>query len=414
MLILINYLLYIAGVTRLSTMEAAKRLGVKPATIYAYVSRGILTSVSSADGKQSSFSASEVEVLARRGRPRQASRSHALDFAIDTAITSITQQELRYRGHNVIDLASTATFEQVADLLLTAKLTTHIAWPIVVLEVPVAQTIFDHVGFATILAGARDPFRSDLAPGSVAQTSQALIAAIVDSLPLLGDGRTPRLQIGDVAYRSTIAGRLWTKLSPRRPMAGMLSVLNAALVLLADHELAVSAVAARVAASTRADPYAVVRAATAAMSGPLHGGASRSARGMLDRALIESDQTAASIDRAASEALSRHGMYPGFGHKVYKDGDPRAEKLLAMLRNVAGGTREMSVVDGIVSAIRKRRDIQPNIDLALAALGVVAKLPEDSGEFIFSVARVAGWCAHAIEEYAEEPLRFRARALFVG
>lgn len=399
--------------TRMSTAQAAKRLGVKPSTIYAYVSRGILTSVQSLDGRNSMFSTSEVEQLARRGKPRQSSRSHALDFAIDTSITSITQQELRYRGYNAIALAATATFEQVADLLLIGTLPTHTSWPVCTVPVPASRSIFDHVGFATILAGATDPFRSDLAPSSVAQTSRTLIAAIVDSLPTQGEGRTPRLQIGDESYLSTIAGRLWTKLSPRRPTSGMMSVLNAALVLLADHELAVSTVAARVTASTHADPYAVVRAGTAAMSGPLHGGASRSAREMLDNALAERGRTAASIDRAASEALSRFGAYPGFGHKVYKSGDPRAEKLLAMLREVAGGTSEMSVVDGIVSAIGKRRDIQPNMDLALAALGVVANFPEDAGEFIFSIARVAGWCAHAIEEYAEEPLRFRARAIFV-
>ncbi len=401
---------------RLTTNEAAKRLGVKPASIYAYVSRGHLASSPSPDGRHSTFSASDIEALARRGRPRQASRSHALDFTIDTAITAITQRTLSYRGRDATSLATIATFEQVADLLTKGSLTEHELWPVRKVEVPTVSSVFDHVALITTLVGAADPLRNDLSCGSVAHIVRTLIASVVDSWPVPGDGRVPRLSVGGVVHRSTIAGRLWTRLSPRRPPAGYVEILNAALVLLADHELAVSTVAARVTASTRADPYAVTSAGVAAVSGSLHGGASRPARRMLDQALrhFRTDNARISSERAASEALAVNGVYPGFGHKVYKHGDPRAEALLRMLREVSGGSREMSVVDALLSSIRTRRDVLPNVDFALAAFGLVAGLFEDSGQAIFSVARIAGWSAHAIEEYGEAPLRFRARAVYIG
>lgn len=399
---------------RLTTLQAAQRLGVKPETIYAYVSRGLLDRSLSADGRTSTFSDSDIERLARRGRPRQASRSHSLDFTISTAITEITQTHLRFRGHDATRLARTATFEQVAELLLTGRLADHDPWPVNSIKVPTSASVFDHVGATALLAGAADPFRADLDPNSVAQAARRLISSVVDSLPVLGDGRTPRLTIANDSYRGSIAGRLWTRLTPRRPLPGLVATLNAALVLLADHELAVSTVGVRVAASTRADPYRVIAAGTAVMSGPLHGAASRAARRMLDAAMAEGGRTTHAVERAAGQALEANGMYPGYGHKVYKHGDPRADLLLTMIREVAGGTREMAVVDGLIATIRKRRDVRPNVDLALAALGLVADLPEGAGETIFSVARIAGWAAHAIEEYAEAPLRFRARAQYAG
>jgi citrate synthase len=407
---------YDSGVTRLTTEQAARRLGIKPATLYAYVSRGIVQSAPSKDGRKRTFSARDIEKLAKRGRPRQASRSHALDFAIDTSVTSITQHKLMYRGRDAVELATSATFEQVAGLLMEGTLRQHSEWPAREIEVPKFLGVFDHVAMVAILAGSSDPLRNDLSPGSVAQVARSLISAVVGSLPTLGDGRTPRLTVGDDTYRSTIAGRLWPRLSARRPSPKMVEVLNAALVLLADHELAVSTVAARVTASTRADPYAVIGAAVAAMSGPLHGGVVRPATRMLEQALASTERGEGRVgtERSASEALETFGSYPGFGHLVYKSGDPRAEALLGLLRRVAGGSKEMSVVDGLISSVALRRDVLPNIDFALAAFGLVAGFPEHAGQVIFSLARIAGWAAHAIEEYGELPLRYRARAVYAG
>jgi citrate synthase len=393
---------------RLTTAQAAKRLGVKPTTIYAYVSRGVLTSLPAVDRTGSTFAVSDIEMLAQRGRPRQASRSQALDFTIDTAITAITQHSLSYRGLDAVSLSTKVTFEQVTDLLLTGSLPSFSQWPLSALNVPPTATVFDHVALASVLASATDPLCTDLDARAVPHTARTLIASVVDSLPVLGDQRAPRLRLGTESLNDTIAGRLWIRLSPRRPTAGMIQILNAALVLMADHELAVSAVAARVAASTRAHPYAVVLAGVAAMSGPLHGGASRPARRMLERAMDVSAPT------AVSEALQINGMYPGFGHKVYKHGDPRAVALIAMMRSINTDHPVLAAVDASAAAIWRRREVRPNIDLALGAFGIVADLDDRAAEAIFCIARIAGWIAHALEEYTEAPLRFRARAVYTG
>jgi citrate synthase len=244
----------------------------------------------------------------------------------------------------------------------------------------------------------------------VAADGMDLIATVTDSLPIAGDGRTPRLVLpdGSAPIRSTIAGRLWTRLTPQRPAPGMLAVLNAALILMADHELAASTLAVRIAASTRADPCAVVNTGLGVLSGPLHGAASRHTRALIDRA-VEVGPV-----RAVSESMRSGGHVPGFGHKVYVDADPRAVALLALLRGAAPNSRILSVVDELDTVVVDRIDHRPNVDFALAAMTAVARMPSDGGEAVMSIARIAGWLAHAAEEYDEAPLRFRPRASYTG
>ena len=208
--------------------------------------------------------------------------------------------------------------------------------------------------------------------------------------------------------RGSIAGRVWTRLAPGRPRPELVATVNAALVLLVDHELAASTFAARVAASTRADPYGVVSAGLGPLSGPLHGGASRAARAMFDGAT-----GAGGASAAVADALRLHGRCPGFGHSVYRGGDPRAEALFALLRAACGGTRAMSTVDGVMAAAQRRVPVAPNVDAALAAMGHVLGMPVDAGEAMFAIARTVGWIAHALEEYQAAPVRFRPRARFV-
>ena len=103
----------------LTAAQAAQRLGVKPATLYAYVSRGVLRRAHAADGRSSLFDSEEVQQLARRGRPRRP--AGVADITVESAITEITGDRLRYRGLDVIRLATTRTFEDVAELLWTGE-----------------------------------------------------------------------------------------------------------------------------------------------------------------------------------------------------------------------------------------------------------------------------------------------------
>ncbi len=188
--------------------------------------------------------------------------------------------------------------------------------------------------------------------------------------------------------------------------AGLQDALRAALVLLADHELAASTLAARVAASVRADPYAVVATGMGAAGGALHGGASLGVETMLAAAATPAD-----VPRVVGSVLRRGERIPGFGHFVYRAGDPRAAFLLARDpgRRYPGHP-----------AWRSRRRWwrrwpaaacpRPNIDFALAVLASASGMVTGAGEAVFAVARTAGWIGHALEEYARRtPLRPRAR-----
>jgi citrate synthase len=394
--------------------EAAARLGVKVDTVYAYVSRGVLHSRRPPGSRISLFDREEVEVVARRGRPRRTSRPPALDFVIESQLTTIGDHQLRYRGHDACRLARSASFEQVAHLLWTGDtIPPGPPWEGMSICVPDAPDLRDRLRLAVVLASAGDPLRADLTTPAVVATGRSLLATMVAAIPARGDARSARLVLdqsrlsigGTRAVRGTLAGRLWGRLTGARPTPGLVAALNAALVLCADHELAASTLAARVAASARADPFAVVLAGLGPLSGALHGGASRVVYRLLD--------TAATLgaEPALARSIEAYGRYPGFGHPLYPDGDPRGRVLLDMIRAASPQSPALGVADAVIAAARRRARLEPTIDVALAVLALVTRMPVDAGEGIFTIARTAGWLAHAIEEYGEAPLRFRARAV---
>lgn len=390
---------------------AADRLGVKPATLYAYVSRGVLKRRH--EGRRSLFDAAEIETLARRGRPR----SQPPELVIESAITALGQDRPYYRGHDALTLARTATFEATAELLWAADSAPagEGAWqadPEAVhaavaaqRDLPESLAPLDRLQVITTVLGAADLLRFQLDPVAVTATARRLIAGLVDALPPLPDGPGGN---GPAPEPRSIAGRLWPRLSPQPPSPAMLRALEAALVLLADHELAASTLAARVAASAKADPYAVVLTGLGVLGGPLHGGASYGA----ERLLAEVTRPSAA-PRVIADRIRRGQRIPGFGHSVYKNGDARATVLLDLLAEAAPGHDRLAATREVMAEVRRRRLPEPNIDLALAALSAVAGMTPGAGEAVFAVARTAGWLAHANEEYAAGSL-LRLRASYTG
>lgn len=180
------------------------------------------------------------------------------------------------------------------------------------------------------------------------------------------------------------------------------------MVLLADHELAASTLAARVAASMRADPYAVVATGLGAVGGALHGGASFGAEVML-RSAARPEEAA----RVVGDLLRRGERIPGFGHFVYRGSDPRAVLLMDFVRQAAAGSQRLAVADAVIAEARRRSLPEPNIDFALAALASVAGMIPGGGEAVFAIARTAGWVAHALEEY-ERGTPIRPRGIYIG
>lgn len=387
----------------LSTAEVARRLGVKPETVYAYVSRGLLASVPRRDGRRGSlFAEDEVARVAGRGARRR--RQGTAD--IHTELTELVDDELRYRGRDVTGLAAALSPEAVAWLLWTGEPSERPPFPAPTERVELARSVTaalpdsarltDRLRVAVVALGATDPLRFDLSAGAVVRTTEELLGVLVDSL------RPPHAEPsgGDGAARRSLARRLWPALSrcPEPP-----GLLDTALVMLADHGLAVSTMAARVAASARAHPYAVVSAALGALDGHYHGAAS----GLAYRFLADARGDPVG---AMSERMRTGEGLPGFGHRIYRRRDPRASALLALLRERPEAEPIMVTVDAVLARLDPDRGQFPNADLALAALMHAYEMPPDAGEAIFAVARTVGWVAHALEEYAEPPLRLRPPA----
>ena len=395
----------------INAAEAARQLGVKQATLYSYVSRGVLARRHGTGGKISLFDAAEVGELARRGRPRQPPGLTGL--VIESGLTEITDDTLRFRGLDALDLARDRAFEEVAALLWTGSLAAASpdspwrATPEAVQAGSAAQAALppgtlplERLQVIVPALAAADPLRLHLDPPAVIAAGQAIIGGMVDCLPAAGDGPADP---GD-----GIAARLWPKLCPDPPPARLLGALSAALVLLADHELAASTLAARVAASVRADPYAVVATGLGALGGALHGGASLGAETMLAAA-----QDPAGAPRVVGDLLRRGERVPGLGHFVYRSGDPRAQLLLALVRLAGPASPRLAVADAVLAETHRRALPEPNIDFALALLASCAGMIPGAGEAIFAIARTAGWLAHGLEAYAARtPLR--PRAVYTG
>jgi citrate synthase len=174
---------------------------------------------------------------------------------------------------------------------------------------------------------------------------------------------------------------------------------------MADHELATSTMAVRVAASVHADVYDALSAGLATLAGPLHGGASQLAYELL--VVAERD----GVDRALNDVLRELRLVPGFGHTVYKNGDARYHALMALTEPLLTPERRALVYE-MVEVAQAHQVPLPNCDLALAALSWGTGLPPDTGRTVFAIARVVGWTAHYLEELQERPLRFRARAIY--
>jgi citrate synthase len=415
--------------------EAAQRLGIKQASLYAYVSRGVLRRRRDVGGRASMFDAGEVDELARKGRPRRVNGGSLAELVIESALTEITSTTQRYRGYDATDLALRCSFEDVAMLLWTGVLPgggpgsaaaqgsdwqataeALAAGRAAQAALPAGTLPLERLQVIVPALAATDQFRLHLDLPAVVQAGKALVAGMAGALPdasaaASAPGRAGVAGAGSAGAGSAglgVAARLAPKLCAGPVPSGLVRVLNAALVLVADHELAASTLAARVAASMRADPYAVVATGLGAMGGALHGGAALGAELMLGSASSPAD-----APRVVGDLLRRGEKLPGFGHFVYTDGDPRANLLLRLISEFAPDAPQLAVASAVTDEARRRALPEPNIEFALAVLAGVAGMIRGSGEAIFATGRTAGWLAHALEEY-ERNIPIRPRSVYTG
>jgi len=399
---------------------AARRLGVKLPTLYAYVSRGQLRSVAGARGRPRLYSVDDIERLVARHAARAghgAVAAGALRWGepvMDSAITQITPRGPAYRGHLAVALAAAETpFENVAELLWSGALPRdRVRWPRAAFAaaqlarvVPPGAGPLDVMAIAVQLAALADPTRDDPRPDVALASARGLIGLAAACVAPTVAAMTRALGAPSIA-EAVVRGL--------DAPAAAAPVVERTLVLLADHELNASSFAARIAASTEASPHACVAAALATLSGRLHGAASIAVARFLD------DVGGPARAKDAVRALHARGeLPPGFGHPLYDDGDPRATALLELVERSSVRTvrTALAVIDAVDAIVRrtttKRAAARPNVDFALAAVIASLGAPASAGASVFATSRAAGWIAHVIEQRAAGYV-LRPRARYTG
>ena len=346
---------------------------------------------------------------------------------------------LYYRGYEVADLVRAASFEDVTHLLwfgelpsaaersaFTARLGEARALPAPVLELlrslPRDCHPLDALRTAVSLAAATDPdVRSNEPDANLRKAFRlmSLVPATVATWQRLRTGREPVA----AAAGGSHAAHFLTLLEGRAPSAEVARVLDVVLTLHADHEFNASTFAARVAVATVADLHSAIVAAISTLKGPRHGGANEDVLAMLLE-IGEPERAEAFVEAriGARAALSKRersdpkSRMPGFGHRVYKVDDARARVLRGMAKSMAEATgrgKLFEVAERLYDAMKARTSLPVNVDFFSAVVYDALGIPPDFCTSIFAVGRVAGWCAHAMEQYADNRL-IRPRADYVG
>ncbi|HHZ08428.1 MAG TPA: MerR family transcriptional regulator [Rhizobiales bacterium] len=385
----------------LSAREAAGELGISTATLYAYVSRGLIRSEPTEDARARRYRADDVRALKNRRAPPAAGRAAEAESAalVDSAVSTITPDGPVYRGVGAVGLSGEATLEQAATLLWDANRADPFAPDNLPVVGPAMRAVASAAAGEAPLARAIAvlALAGDADPGAFSRTPEGRVRVGARVMRLLAAAILGREPSPEPLHRQLAAA--WAPAYPRAP-----DLVRRALVLLADHELNASTFAVRVAASTGLNPYDAAVAGLVALKGPRHGGAGPLAARMV------ADLAAGDVAAGLRERVALGETIPGFGHLIYEEGDPRAEALLAALAH-AGADRRF-VVDA-PALVAEATGLRANIDFALAVLSRTLSLPAGSEVALFAVARCAGWLAHAFEQLESGAL-VRPRARYVG
>ncbi|EMN5127541.1 citrate/2-methylcitrate synthase [Burkholderia contaminans] len=358
--------------------EAARRLGVRAQTVYAYASRGSIAVMQDPDDpRRSLYRAEDVVALCRKkqvGRKRAALAAGTIFGAepcIYSGITTFSKGRAWYRGRDSIQLADTATLEETAALLWQATTPVSFDAPAIVLPTGERDRQCAFTTLATLAAHGHSTLgRLDSALHIEAGQLVAIVSRAFGAHDDAGAGTL-------CTHQRLAAG--WT-LDSRGA-----DLLRRAMVLVADHEITSSAFAARITASTGASLAGCLLTGLATLSGPLHGDASGRVRAMFD------DVQRLGAERVVDHHLRSAIPLPGFGHHLYPDGDPRAAALLARLDSPAE-------IAHFVDKVMALTGLRPTIDVALAMLSVQLRLPRDAAFGLLSIARSVGLLAHCIEQ----------------
>jgi citrate synthase len=400
----------------LDTKQACALLGIKPATLYTYVSRGWLLPMRQAASKVSLYRREELEALQLRSSARAghaAVAAQAMHFGqpvLTSSITEITAAGPRYRGHLATELAKDHAFETVAELLWSGVLAkADAAWVPEPMPVDLQQAIdglavggeskIRVLRMFTLAATALDTASIDEQPeGASGRYARQLLWAFTGCCGMLGPQRRFIAPAGEVS----LARHLLLALGgPTTPEAE--SAVNTALILGADHELSSPTFAARIAASVGARLQACVVAALATQRGAALAGGGDAVEDLMRGLASDAD-----VQRRIAQAKRNRELLPGFVQPLYPHGDPRGALLVDMARSTG---LEGEPAFRFIEAVHQELGLRPNIEIGLVALSMALGLPPRSASALWGIGRTAGWIAHVLEQ-RRTGTALRPRGLF--
>lgn len=397
----------------LTAKEAAGELGISLATLYAYVSRGLIRSEASGDHRRTRRYLKEDIARLKGRKVIRGDSTPPIDGVVpsggptfESAITLVSNEHFYYRGQEVIKLAEKYSAEEIATFIWLGELppgqvrlfdpaaytVPHFYQPMRALLA--GLTAMDAFQIVLPMTAANDPSAYDLRPVAVAHSA----ARIMYLLAIIAAGA------GKIS--GSIAATLQQSWIPAKPEAARL--IDCALILCADHELNLSSYTARCTASAGSNPYAVVSAGLATVQGARHAG-------MTERvaALFKELAVSPNIEAALAGRLKRGEDIPGFGHPVYPHGDPRAALLLRKTAEIFPESPVTALSMEITEKAKKLIDEEPSIDFSLVILANALNLPAGGAVTLLAMGRAIGWLGHAIEQY-EANRAISPHARYVG
>ena len=394
----------------LTRTQALEILGVKPGTLYSYVSRGLIRRLATPGRKQSLYYREDVE-RARARHDARASEGVVAAAAVrngepivPTTITEITPDGPRYRNRSAVDLATTGvSFEATAELLWTGMLREDAAWQsdpppkeLSRLAHELAaqganRNLHDLFTVLTTLEGMSRGAPEDRVAETAAQllSARQLIFTLTGCFGVLGKPPRYRAPRNGETVAEAIARSIEIEPNPK-----VVAALNAALTLAADHELNPATFVARIAASSEGDLHSCIAAAISTNAG------TRIARGCdrLDNLLRDPAKW-----QSLPQRLAQRGSVPdlatwGFSHPLYPAGDPRASCLLRIVQGLHARHAHVSRLLRDIEVAGSDYNLKPRFETSLVLLCTALRMPAGTAAGLYTLGRVAGWVAHIAEQ----------------